>query len=190
MIIAIDIDEVLSDTLNHVLEGYNESRNTSFKREDFINYHYEVILSNDKESPKDIWDNFIRTKGHEIKPIEGAVEAVKKLALKHDLLILTSRSGEYAEITKNWLLNNFNIPIRIIYTNNFFGESHTKKSDFCSDEGVDIVIEDQARHALDCADVCKVVYLLDSPWNQNETLPENVKRVYSWEEIIEHIEGL
>ena len=57
----------------------------------------------------------------------------------------------------------------------------------CWQGGADILIEDQYILARHCADAGIKVLLLDSPWNREVALPENIARVRNWGEIVRRV---
>jgi len=67
------------------------------------------------------------------------------------------------------------------------GLNANKKSDLCLKLGVEVLVDDCLEFAEECADKGIKVLLLDSPWNQTDSLPKNVKRMKNWDEIVAHI---
>ena len=56
-------------------------------------------------------------------------------------------------------------------------------------EKISVMIDDSLKHARDCASQGVYVLLADFgyPWNQTAKLPENIKRVHSWKEIVDEV---
>jgi uncharacterized HAD superfamily protein len=59
-----------------------------------------------------------------------------------------------------------------------------EKCEICLEKNIDIMIEDNLHYALQNANKNITTYLIDRPWNQDGQLPELIKRVYSWNEIL------
>ena len=75
---------------------------------------------------------------------------------------------------------------KIIYTSQFH-EGKKEKSLVCKEEEVEIFIDDYLENILSVSKLGVKCFLMDNPWNQGE-VPENVKRVKGWEEIVEEID--
>ena len=110
----------------------------------------------------------------------------------HKLIVVTSRSKTKStdtiiDDTIKWINNNFpNTFSRIYFAYNHFiqGEDKKTKEEICFDLNVDILIEDNLEHAKNCASKGIKVLLFDAPWNKSESLPKEITRVKSWDEII------
>lgn len=58
-------------------------------------------------------------------------------------------------------------------------------------KGIRVFVEDDIQKAVKLADICEVVFLMDHPYNQIEaSLPINVLRVRTWEEIYARLKTL
>jgi len=192
MLIALDIDEVLSDTLDMVNDFYNRKHGTSFKLEDFKTYEWKDVWGCELKDSIDEWYAFMSEHGENIKVSAGAIEGVKKLSEKHELVAVTSRAEDFEEVTKKWLEKNFSGAIKEVYFVNHYnknGGKQLKKSFFLKKIGADFFVEDHLDYAADCASVGIPVLLLDKPWNQGD-LSEKIERVFSWNEIVEKVTRL
>jgi uncharacterized HAD superfamily protein len=49
---------------------------------------------------------------------------------------------------------------------------------------ITIMIDDNLPTVIECAEKGIKALLLDHPWNQTESLPTDVTRVFSWDEIV------
>jgi len=61
------------------------------------------------------------------------------------------------------------------------------KAGVCRELGVERMVEDGLHYATDCAENGIPTLLLNSPWNQAESLHEGITRVYSWAQILENL---
>ena len=48
-------------------------------------------------------------------------------------------------------------------------------------------MEDDPEKAIKLAYICDVVFLIDQPYNKNESFPNNVVRVNSWDDLYHKI---
>ena len=123
----------------------------------------------------------------QLKPVAGAKNAVKKLNLNHQLFAITSRPDVTEPMTRIWIKRNFLDGFQgVHFSNHFVLQTKNKKtkSDICKQLGVEIMIDDHIDYALDCSQNGIPVLLMDATWNQDEVLPENVRRVKGWREIL------
>ena len=194
MIIGLDIDEVLAELLEAYLEYNNKRFNTRAQKRDMFSYSFrEVFGYSEEENQKRVLDFFKSEYFQNIKPVKGAPEMVAQLAKEHQLCIITARTKVIREETEQWLLKHFSDSFHCInLTNQWHGVGEKQlKSEIGKREKIDILIDDSLHHARDCASEGIYVLLMDInyPWNQvSEKLPENIKRVHSWEEIVEEID--
>jgi len=189
MRIGIDIDEVIAEFLDSFLEFYNSKYEKNFQKKDFKSYIFEEILGGTHEDAIEL----IKEHGYkwEIKLVEGALDSIRKLAEKHELIILTARHPMFKNETEDFLKVHFgNVLSEIYYTGEAFQKYGVTKSDICKELNIDILIEDNKIFSLECAEKGIKVLLFDKPWNQDCFEHENVLRAYNWKEILEKIEKM
>ena len=58
-----------------------------------------------------------------------------------------------------------------------------KKSELCAELGIGTLVEDDPRHAMDCASNGINVILFSYPWNKDLSA-DNVFRALSWDDVI------
>jgi len=184
MRIGVDLDEVLSDTLSGILDEYNAENKTAFKKEDFFSYKYWEVWGGTRDQAID-FVNKIQAKGFskKVKPLGGAYEILLKLKKEgHEFFIITGRSESDKNYTEEWVNKNYPNIFSGIYFANMFNDKLQKKSEICKDIAIDIFIEDDLEHVLDCVSAGIKVLIFDCLWNRKED-PKNTKRVHSWNEI-------
>lgn len=185
-VIAVDIDEVLADFLTYFVYFHNLMYKTSKKREDFKNYHLHEGFQVDRDEMHIRYMEFKTFSLLErLKPIKGSKEGIKKLIdLGFTPHLLTARPKVIEKETRKWLDIHFkgiDLPLHFARDER---DKFKKKSLVCKELGAKIIIEDHLENALDCSENGIKVFLIDAPWNQTESLPENVVRVKSWKDII------
>jgi uncharacterized HAD superfamily protein len=194
MIIAIDIDDVLADTLNYFINYYNNLYKKNFSRKDFYIYHWWKILGLSKEEFLKIFYQFVAENNFKkFSPMRGAQSAINRIKKEHYLIVVTGRENNLVDATEYWLNRHFpNVFQEIYYTASMLEKKMEaiSKTGACWQGGADLMIDDQFLFAKDCATSGLRTLLFDSPWNKNAVLPENMYRVKSWPEIIRKIKNI
>jgi uncharacterized HAD superfamily protein len=187
MLIAIDLDGVLADTLAAFISFHNEMYGTTFIKEHFHSDRYWEITGETKEVFTAKFDQFIETPYFQnIEPLQDAFDIVSSLARDHQLIVITARQTELAGKTNTWIKKHFSKKFQQVHVINHAafakkGKTMTKK-EICQKLGVDILIEDSLENARECVSDKTKVLLLDTLWNQGK-LPKGVVRVPSWKDI-------
>ena len=131
--------------------------------------------------------NFTIVKYHHIMDeVQGAIDAVRWIhAVTGEAPIyLTARAGYYDLMDKafhNWLSQE-NLPKPYIYKR---VESHGDKIHAVKHLGLSHYVEDRYKNAHDLAPYLTTVYLMDKTYNDRPIKARNIKRVYSWTEIVD-----
>ena len=193
MNIGVDLDGVVAAWLDRFIEFYNLTYGKAIKKSDFVGYNiWECDLGLSKEEGWRVMDEFYNSDDFDsIQLIEGVKDGFLKLAKQDNLFLITSRTLNTKSKTDKFLDRYLSdIPIEIYYSrafnrnDNFSGKL---KSEICEELGINYFVEDCLDYARDCARVCKRVFLLDNPWNQ-EQVSGNITRVNNWREIVELIQ--
>ncbi len=189
--IAIDIDGVLADFQNPFLNFYNQRHGTRFTIEDMLSYEFwEVLQIGKEELAKEMIDFYGSPNFRKIPLIGGAKEAIAKLRRRNLLYSVTSRPDFIRDETITLLGEHFpGAFLQVHFTNQYGGNgSKEKKSDFCLKYGYEIIIEDVAGYANECAEKGITAFILTRPWNKGKMLHPEVNRVQNWEEILQYLE--
>ena len=186
MKIAVDLDEVLSQSMPALIKYHNDKYGTSLKTEDFKSYKFEEIWGGNLIEAINKVNDFHQSKYFDnVLPVKGAKEVLEKLKKNNELFILTARSEDMREKTEKFVEKYFpKIFSKIYFTNHFaLNGTETTKKEMCDTLDIDVLIEDNIKYAGECATEKRKIYLMDYPWNQSDKLPKNVIRVHSWQEI-------
>ena len=190
MLLGIDLDEIVADSLDAIIKFHNEKYKTNLKKDNFVSYRFWEIWGGTKEeSVKKISEFFKTDHLANIYPIAGSLGALADLKKSgHELFIITGRRNEIIKQTEEWIEKHFpNIFSGAHFANSYtLGGHERKKSDICKKLGVELIIEDDLLHATDCAKNGIKVFLFDYPWNQGNLSP-NIERVFSWSEIVDKL---
>ena len=193
MNIGVDVDDVLAELMEAYLLYHNQHYNTKTQKKDMFTYSYREVFGGTEEENQQKVLKFFKTKYFQnIKPVLGAQKIIKELAKEHQLCIITARPHIIKQETEQWLSSHFADAFHCIsLTNQWHGVGKKiLKSEIGKQQKINIMIDDSLHHAKDCASQGIYVLLADFgyPWNQvSEKLPENIKRVHSWKEIVDEI---
>lgn len=188
MIIAIDLDDVLANTLEVFIKFHNQNFGTNLKFKDFKSYAlHDIIGISEKDEAKrlELFDNseFF----DEIKPIKDAQQAISALSKKNKITVITARTLHVADKTKKWLSKYFPEINQIFFiSSNYYGYLKTK-AEVCKEIGAGIIIEDKEKFVIECAREGIKVLLFDYPWNSSIKGSRQIIRVKSWKEVIRNI---
>ena len=194
MKIAVDIDDVLLDTMPVLLDFYNATYGKDIKYSDLQEYEYLGFMESNKEVFEDPFPLFNKRENmFKVKPRQDSQKYVHLLAKDHELIALTSRPKHIQQETEEQVRTFFPEIGEIVFNHaktesTEIGTSERSKAEICKELNIHMLIDDQLRYTNDSHFSLKVL-LMNQPWNQGET-PENVIRVQSWQEIYETILGM
>lgn len=189
MIIAVDVDEVLSDTLTSAIQFHNNIYGTTWKSSEIKTDKFWEIWGKNNEEKYRITDEFCKsTYFYNTQPIKGAVEGINALSDKgYSFIIITTRPIYLASDTKQWLNRYFPGKFNKIY--HVFSEDkknpQSTKLSVCKELKLPLIIDDSLSIAQECAKGGIKVLLLDYPWNQIKEIASSIYRVYSWQNIVD-----
>ncbi len=188
MIIACDIDDVLVDLCSAVAAFHNERYGTSLRKEDFTSHRAWEVWGGTREEMIDKMNIFCASREFAFLPVmEGAYEALVRLAEQYTLVAVTGRPDELRDVTRALLDREFTGLFREVYHTNFFTHARVaqSKADVCREIGAEIIIEDVPDHVVSCANAGIRVLLFDQPWNRGEMVCNGrIDRVHSWDEAL------
>jgi uncharacterized HAD superfamily protein len=187
-IIAIDADDVLTNTFPVFIKFLNKKFSTNFPNDIMEENGYNLNhIQINKFRRQEILNEFHDSPEYKkIEPVKGSVEAILKLSEKYELVIITARPDMLKEKTKNFIEKYFPKMFSGIHHTTILKErKFIKKSEICNKIGAKIIIEDHYKNALDCAEKGIKAIILDMPWNRNEDYSHsNIEHAKNWDEII------
>ena len=192
-IIAVDLDEVLTETTHALLKSKRNRINWKKITWDEVSSH--DLWKNQKikiSKRKLVWILFWLLLGagiwNKIDPVVGAKTKLKEFKKKwYKLYIVTARHFSLTFSTWIRIYKNYKSIFDGIKFANSFTKSRfsKKKSEICKKLWADIIIEDNLENAIECANEGIKVYLIDKPWNQAYDKKKHkwIIKVNSWSEI-------
>ncbi len=190
-VIGLDFDDVLLHCFKHLVDFHNTKYGTAHKLEEYTSYqptklwncNYEEVMRRVKEYHE---SEFAKN----VEPIAGAIEAVRELSKNFDLVIVTMRPPETEPVTRILLEQFPPVFERVHFIGSWDGLPGAKnKADICKEIGASLFVDDSLHNAEIISNAGIPVLLFDANWNQAEITSPLVKRVFSWEEILEDIKN-
>lgn len=190
MRIGIDIDDTISDTYE-VAFAYaqkytiNELGRTGKIQNNIANHHtYLKGMHNwNEEEEMNFWHKYYGEIIQMVKPFTFAVDIIKKLREKNEVVLITARWPEencnIEELTLEWLDKNHIEYDEIIVNAN-------DKAKVALEQKIDLFIDDSLKNCCEVANAGIKTYIMNTRTNQGLE-SENITRVYSWPDIYNRI---
>lgn len=166
--IAVDMDEVITDTLGKQLCLYNQRYGTSASRKDL---HGKNLVDIAPAQHKEWLVSMLHEPGFfaDLEPIPGSLEGMAKLCAQHDVFIASAATQ---------FPNSFNE--KLAWLKLYLPQIPLNHIIFCGDKSilnVDYLIDDSAYHF---EGLRGVGLLFDAPHNREKN---GYFRVHRWEEV-------
>lgn len=188
-ILAVDIDEVLVPYTEGLVMYHNKKYGTKLRFEEVVHHNFgEFWGVSHEEYLRRAWQYIIDN--HEVAvPLDGAKEAISKLAKRYDLHLITFRSPPLKPATLLWLQKHFDgyFSEPVFLGNKEGAGAHRRtKAEVCQAIGASYLIDDHLSPVIEAAG-CGVKGILfgDYPWNQAKQLPPNVRHAKDWPSVLE-----
>ena len=185
-VLAIDIDEVLFPLVPQLAIYYNIHYGTSLKFEDYVTYDLDKVWGSTVQEAVARVNAYFAAGNLQVEPIDGAIEALGRLAERYRLVVITSRHDTLTEATHAWLDRHFDgvFETVILAGNHHVGGNVKTKVSLCRELGAVALIDDSVRYVKECAVAGQRAILFgDYPWNQTDALPDGVVRARDWAEV-------
>lgn len=203
LVIAVDCDDVLVETLPQVVKDYNAEHGTQLRLEHMYRNLEEVAdafgVGTEQEAIQRLHKMYRQEGYYEaLRPIEGAVDAIQRLAQKHELHVVTGRQSFLEAATKHTLDTYFpGIFTSVEHTNYYNDKNETtlvqrSKGEVCRVIRADILIDDHITHGEEvlAAGVKKVILFGEYPWNNGDSLSSGMIRCRDWQVVLNQIEKI
>ena len=193
-IIAVDIDDVLSNLAQELVNFSNRTWGTNLSIGDYNEHWGEMWKVDDLEIKRrsaeihgsDLTSNL--THNPDAKPV------LKTLAKKYNLVLATSRRRLITQETKDWIDRYFNnifsgVHFSGVFDNNKHASIQVQltKTEILKQIGAHYLIDDQPKHCFAAAEAGITALLFgDYKWNRNVKLEKNMVRVKNWQEVLEY----
>jgi len=177
MRIGIDIDGVITDTISYVASELSKLLNREVKPDEVAHSLGEI------ENVAQIFEEHGERLLCSLAPMECAAESINKLAMNHEIYIISARFRIHYDSTIKWLKKYGINAEKVIFTE---GKG---KAAICIENGIDVFIEDSVKNALELADHGIKVILYSTEYNSSFQR-EGIIRCENWNCIIEAIDRI
>ncbi len=175
--VLLDCDGVLADFVEGFLGLVEDYTGRKYKHEDITEFHIEKALGLSEEDARAIFDMVGRGFAAYLRPLPGAVEAVKRLREIAEVYIVTSpwnSCNTWMSERERWLRVHLDIP----HSHVLHGSAkHLVCGDFLVDDKTENCITWQGHHPRSKAVLWK------APWNANDEWGGH--HMNDWDQLIE-----
>ncbi|TFL03985.1 hypothetical protein BDV98DRAFT_563365 [Pterulicium gracile] len=189
-VIAIDLDDVLSETNASVAAFHNETYGSDMPKDLSTFYYYYYWKNPGWGSLHTTFDKvsayYASGRIYKTAPIPGAREGVQSLRdAGYRLIVVTARTNDTADESFQWVNHHFPGLFDSVICTGAFKDKHStghevvtklSKAQVCHDLGARLLIDDSSENALQCATFAHPTPVLlfgDYQWNQRRSLPED-----------------
>lgn len=197
MVVAVDVDEVLGSFLAALNKFIADRYSWNHSVSEYHVYEFFKIWNCSRERANFLVHEFFTTHYFQdgIHPIPGARDALQTLSSFCSLSVVTSRQDVIKNHTLEWIEKYYpGLFEQIHFGNHFALEGQSRpKSEICRSFGAQVLIDDNPRYALECANDGMRVLLFDYessyPWCKTgaDELHPLVTKVHNWEEVEEKL---
>jgi len=196
-IIAIDVDDVLGSQNEAMMRFANKKYGLKHTIEDYTvegpywGYWENVWGVTPEEGERRVQEYHDSGGLDTHEPLFQAIEAIKQLQKKFDLVVITARQDTYKEQTHAWLEKHFSAAFKDVHFLAIWNDGPKEtKAEVCKRMGAAYLIDDNADHCRLASEV-GVQALLFGVYGWNKAvndLPSGVVRVKDWGEVLEYFE--
>ena len=195
-IIAVDIDDVLSASAEEFIAFSNQHFDTQLTIDDYDEDWLKVWRVDLAEGLRRR-DKYFALSNREHYMIKvDAQKALRLLAARFKLVVVTSRLTILTAPTQRWLNHHFaGLFEAVEFTGTYEGDgnvnrvTHTK-TELLQQLGASFLIDDQLKHCTSAAEVGIAGVLFGNySWNQSKNLPKGVTRCTDWATVLEYFDG-
>ncbi|KAI3833619.1 hypothetical protein MKX03_010663 [Papaver bracteatum] len=193
LVVAVDVDEVLGNFVSALNRFIADRYSSSHSVSEYHVYEFFKIWNCSRDEADIRVHEFFKTPYFKtgIHPLPGAQATLHKLSKFCNLSVVTSRQNAIKDHTIEWLEKHFPGLFQEIHFGNHFALDGISrpKSEICRSLGAHVLIDDNPRYALECAEAGIRVLLFDYensyPWSKSETaaLHPMVTKVHNWNEV-------
>ena len=175
-ILGVDIDNVLAQSDACLREAIRQRFLIGLEEKDITEYDYSAYGITQAQLIE-VFGAFNTDLCRTLKVIPGAKAALRLLATRFEIALVTSRNPLSKAGTEYWLQRK-GLPYDQLHFND---EKHALGIPYQA------FVEDRHEHAHRIAETGAQVFLMTRPWNSRPLSHPNVLRVQTWREILTHL---
>ena len=194
-IIAIDIDDVISETKEATRLWANQRANLDLQPhhyhvdEDYWAYYNRIWASHnvgDTLKFETFLAELVEDQTH-VPLMAGAAFAISQLRDQYDIILITARDPSLEISTKAWLKSHFDFELPLYMSNNPIVKSGTQsKGELCVKLGASVLIDDNVDNCQSAIDH-GVEAILFGDYGWNARTPEKAIRCADWPAVVEYL---
>ncbi|OIV95304.1 hypothetical protein TanjilG_07460 [Lupinus angustifolius] len=191
--VAVDVDEVLGNFVSAINKFIADRYSSEHSVSEYHVYEFFKIWNCSRDEADVRVHEFFKTPYFKsgIHPLPGAQLALQKLSRYCNLSVVTSRQNVIKDHTIEWIEKNYPGLFNEIHFGNHFALDGVSrpKSEICRSLNAKVLIDDNPRYAMECAESGIRVLLFDYedsyPWSKDESVDKHplVTKVKNWEEV-------
>ncbi|XP_074581108.1 uncharacterized protein LOC141837632 [Curcuma longa] len=193
LIVAVDVDEVLGSFLSVLNKFIADRYSSNHSVAEYYVYEFFKVWKCSRAEADIRVHEFFKTSYFKsgIRPIPGAQHALHNLSTFCNLSVVTSRQNAIKDHTVEWIEEHYPGLFQEIYFGNHFALDGVSrpKSDICRSLGAHVLIDDNPKYAIECAEIGMRVLLFDYhnsyPWCKSDSAISHplVTKVHNWQEV-------
>ncbi len=197
-VIAIDLDDVIADSIEALRVVVNKRIDAQLTAEDYKaeggdyrGYYDRVWMRHgvaDKVKYADLLEEMEGDQSH-VPVLPGAAFALGELSKRFKLVIIMARNQDWEKATKVWLSQQFGHTFDAIYFAHGKEPADSKtKGQLCQELGVSWLIDDNPVHCISAQEV-GVIPILFGQYGWHQTVPDGVVSCKDWPAVLEYFDG-
>ena len=185
-VIAVDFDDVVVETGVHILDHFEEVYGLRVHPRHLYATSVEVWGIDLKEFEQRVTYFHSNEQVQNLRVVEEAARVLPLLSQFAELHIVTGRPPSLTDVTQGIIDMHFPGIFSSVNFTNVFSAHPISKAEVCRRLGADLLIDDHIGHVNDVASQgIEVLLFGNHPWNQTTQLPDRVRRVSGWSEVLE-----
>lgn len=196
LIIAIDIDDVLSETNEATRLWANQRAGLDLQPhhyyvdEDYWAYYNRIWASHnvaDKVQFETFLEELVDDQTH-VPLVAGAAFAITQLRQRYGIILITARDPSLEASTKKWLAEHFDFELPLYLSHNpKVAKGAASKGELCARLGVSYLIDDNIDNCQSAIDH-GVEAILFGDYGWNTRAPETAIRCKDWPTVVEYFD--
>lgn len=193
-IIAVDADDTIFDEKTAVRLFHNQKYGTNNTDEDCLTpgtygIYWGKLWGTDNAETARRYHEFAVQEKHKrtLPPLPGAIEVLRRLKQRYELVIITARGERAVDITHKTLDEHYPSIFKDVHFTPLWGASQeATKAEISQEIGAKYLIDDCFEHCELAAEVgVEGLVYGDYGWNRTQKLKPGMTRVKNWMEVEE-----
>lgn len=180
--IVIDVDETFSVLLPVMLPWHNKKFGTNYSMDSYTSYRLEQVFGHTVDHWKAEFKIFIEEEWENLsRPLEGAVDSVKKMLESHDVVFMTARDKKVHHVTERFLRKHLGG-----HFTELISLTYESKGKALQEIGADLLIDDRIEN-LHSAKKVGVEGWLYGNFKLQQKSQDEFPRVRDWFEVADKL---